>query len=162
MLCVFNTVSVRALRGEAGLPGTARSPLPSAGSPRGRASVSGGRPLGLPRRIAPLLVQGRLLWVCVGCYSACLPGEESASTLNTPDCREQHAADDSTAASRVTSSARQRRGSGAVSCLHPLCLIAASQGVVHTRRLHGLQAPFAWHTWMALDQFPGVTVEVSQ
>lgn len=121
LLCVFNTVSVRALRGEAGLPGTARSPLPSAGSPRGRASVSGGRPLGLPHRIAPLLVQGRLLWVCVGCYSACLPGEESASTLNTPDCREQHAADDSTAASRVTSSARQRRGSGAVSCLHPLC-----------------------------------------
>lgn len=46
----------------------------------------------------------------VSCCSVRLPGEESASVLNTPDCQEQCAADDSTATSQVASPTRQGLG----------------------------------------------------
>lgn len=67
------------------------------------------------------------------------------------DCREQHAADDSTAASRVASSAWQRRGSGAVSCLHPLCFHRGVPGC----RSHTLPPRAAGPVCMAHVDGPG-------
>ena len=88
---------------------------------------------------------GRLLWACVGRYSVRLPGEESASMLNTPDCWGQRAPGDSTAASQVASSARQRRGQRAAVVSASLVLPSQRPSVSFTHaastgcrpRLHG-------------------------
>lgn len=110
LCCVFSIRFPSMLSGERRVcPARPTAPSPQLAAPGqgqrlGRAAA---RPSTQNRTVAGA---GRLLWVCVGRYSVRLPGEESASMLNTPDCWGQRAPGDSTAASRVASSARQRRG----------------------------------------------------
>lgn len=133
----------------------ARGPSPRLVAPgQGRCFERGG-PLGASTEPHRCGRRGRLLWVRVSCCSVRLPGEESASVIKHPRLSlEQCTADDSTA---TWAPAERAAGLGWVGVVFAsLVLPSRSVPVCQSPARHPeLQASFAWHTWVTLDQFPG-------
>lgn len=147
LCCVFPVRSPSALTGERwALPSTACSPLSSAGSPPGQGQCLG-------RMATWSSAQNRTIAGAGAAPAGVRAWRTSAWRRVCIGVKHP----------RLSGAACGRGwGSGSGSGLHPCASITASQCVVHTRRLHTLQASFVRRTWMTLDQFPGVTAKVSQ